>query len=128
AGKEAKEATSWTNPDEDYERATAAFVAQMLATPLFRADLRGLCAQIERTAVVNALAQTVLRLCSPGIADTYQGGELWNQSLTDPDNRRPVDYALRQRLLGELHNLDRHPEMAAQLLDRFADGAIKLYV
>lgn len=85
--------------------------------------------------MVNALSQLVLKLASPGVPDTYQGSELWNFDLVDPDNRRPVDYELRRRLLDSLQPLiDRveggHPaaEDVAELLRNWHDGRIKLFI
>src|SRR5690606_6255815 len=72
--------------------------------------------------MLNSLAQLVLRLGSPGVPDLYQGSELWNFSLVDPDNRRPVDFALRRRLLRELD--DARPE---ELLEHWPDGRAKLF-
>jgi (1->4)-alpha-D-glucan 1-alpha-D-glucosylmutase len=129
AGREAKQETSWTRPDAAYEEAVRAFVEGTLASEPFRDELRALCDLIAPYGAVNGLAQTLLRLCSPGVPDTYQGAELWNLSLVDPDNRREVDFAARRRILGSLRERahDRR-KLGAELLDRYSDGAIKLYV
>jgi len=99
ACREAKTNTSWLNPSEDYERAVAAFVSGALHSPSFVATLRRFGARIDSYGACNALSQIALKMCSPGVPDTYQGSEVWHQVLVDPDNRRPVDYGdLRARL------------------------------
>jgi (1->4)-alpha-D-glucan 1-alpha-D-glucosylmutase len=129
AVKEAKERTSWTNPDPAYEEAVARFCAGMLADPAFVQGMRRLSEVIAPLAATNALAQCLLRLASPGVADTYQGSELYNQSLVDPDNRAPVDYAARRARLRALtaSPLPRRA-LAADLLGRYEDGDAKLFV
>jgi (1->4)-alpha-D-glucan 1-alpha-D-glucosylmutase len=79
--------------------------------------------RIGTAAAMNALSRTFLRLTAPGVVDTYQGSELWNQSLVDPDNRRPVDYRRRRGLLEELDGLS-----LEQLLSSWENGAVKLFV
>jgi (1->4)-alpha-D-glucan 1-alpha-D-glucosylmutase len=101
ATKEAKVHTSWTDPEEDYDRAVDGFVRDVLGDECFVAEL---VAFLESTALVergrrNSLAQTALLLACPGVADVYQGTELWDLSLVDPDNRRPVDFDVRRSLL-----------------------------
>jgi (1->4)-alpha-D-glucan 1-alpha-D-glucosylmutase len=95
ATKEAKRHTSWVNPNAGYDEAMARFVAGMLADKRFLSRMGELSALISPAAAVNGLGQTLLKLTAPGVPDTYQGSELWNQSLVDPDNRRPVDYGTR---------------------------------
>ncbi|MDQ2929875.1 MAG: malto-oligosyltrehalose synthase, partial [Gemmatimonadota bacterium] len=90
AAREAKGRTSWTDPNEEYERALGAFIAQIVARPKFTAELEQLVATIAPSAAGNALARTLLHLTSPGFPDIYQGDEYWNFSLVDPDNRRAV--------------------------------------
>jgi isoamylase len=129
AGREAKRETSWTRPDAAYEQAVQAFVEGALGSEPFRREVRELCELIAPYGAVNGLSQTLLRLCSPGVPDTYQGAELWNLSLVDPDNRREVDFAARRRALASLRERahDRR-KLGAELLDRYSDGLIKLYV
>jgi len=101
AAKEAKVHTSWIDPDTGYDEALSAFVTAVLADQGFVADLEQFLAEhrlVERGRV-NALAQTALLLTCPGVPDLYQGTELWDLSLVDPDNRRPVDYSERRRVL-----------------------------
>ncbi|MBX9625316.1 MAG: malto-oligosyltrehalose synthase, partial [Gemmataceae bacterium] len=105
AVREAKVHSSWINPDEGYEAAVAGFVDAILnpaESGEFLADLRGFVGRVGFFGRVNSLAQTVIRCTAPGVPDTYQGTEGWDFSLVDPDNRRPVDYAARQRWLKEL--------------------------
>ncbi|XXF79584.1 malto-oligosyltrehalose synthase [Myxococcaceae bacterium GXIMD 01537] len=131
--KEAKERTSWTNPDAAYEDAVARFVDACFdrrRSALFLEEAGAFKRRIERAGQLNALGQLVLKLASPGVVDTYQGCELWDLSLVDPDNRRPVDYALRARLLEALDaeaEADR-PGLCARLVEALEDGRVKLYV
>jgi isoamylase len=129
AVKEAKEDTSWTRTNLEYEQAARGFVEELLADGGFVTDVADFCRRIGPSAATNALAQTLLRLSVPGVPDTYQGSELWNQSLVDPDNRREVDYDLRRRLLDDIERRLARPEaLVRELLDRWPDGAIKMYV
>jgi (1->4)-alpha-D-glucan 1-alpha-D-glucosylmutase len=101
AAKEAKVHTSWIDPNTGYDDALSGFVTAVLADQGFVADLEQFLAEhrlVERGRV-NSLAQTALLLTCPGIPDLYQGTELWDLSLVDPDNRRPVDYQARRRML-----------------------------
>jgi (1->4)-alpha-D-glucan 1-alpha-D-glucosylmutase len=125
AAKEAKVHTSWIDPNPGYDDALSAFVASVLADRGFVADLEAFLAEhrlVERGRV-NSLAQTALLLTCPGVPDLYQGTELWDLSLVDPDNRRPVDYQERRRLLDSL--ADRGPEEA---LAREDEGGPKLWL
>ena len=138
ATKEAKRHTSWITPNDDYENAVARFVERSLGGKTSRAFLDSLAAFLAPVAVagmINALSQLVIKIGSPGVADFYQGTELWDQSLVDPDNRRPVDFALRQRELERLELLlaDRldpaaHAAAIERLMSEWTSGAIKLYV
>jgi (1->4)-alpha-D-glucan 1-alpha-D-glucosylmutase len=104
ATREAKVYTSWINPDHDYDTAVAGFVAATLADEDFLNDLAAFLAEhhVIQRGRLNSLAQTTLLLTCPGVADLYQGTEIWDLSLVDPDNRRPVDYAARRALLARL--------------------------
>jgi len=131
--KEAKVNTSWVNPNPDYEAATAHFVRSALdasQSARFLADVQRFKRRIEVPGQINGLAQTLLKIASPGSADIYQGCELWDLSLVDPDNRRPVDFALRRRLL---EALDREAErdrlaLSRELVAEMTDGRAKLFV
>ncbi len=94
AAREAKLRTSWTAPDAQYEAALDRFVAGCLGDSAFLAELEGFVAALVEPGRINALSQTLLKLAAPGVPDLYQGTELWDLSLVDPDNRRPVDYAM----------------------------------
>ena len=101
ASKEAKEHTSWVNPDPVYDDALRSYVEGLLGDAEFTASVEDFVAPLVEPGRVNSLAQALLKLLSPGVPDIYQGCELWEHSLVDPDNRRPVDFALRERLLAE---------------------------
>jgi isoamylase len=128
AAQEAKVETSWLNRNEEYEQRLVEFVGVAMGNSAFLSEVAEFCARIDHAGATNALAQTLLRLTVPGIPDTYQGGELWNQSLVDPDNRRPVDYELRRRYLTELEGKQHEPErLARELLDCYPDARIKMW-
>ena len=123
ASKEAKARTSWIDPDPAYDAALRSFVEGVLADETFQADLRSFVEPLVEPGRVTSLAQTLVKLTAPGVPDVYQGSELWDLSLVDPDNRRPVDYALRRRLLAELPALD-----AEAIWARIEHGLPKLHV
>jgi (1->4)-alpha-D-glucan 1-alpha-D-glucosylmutase len=106
ATKEAKLRTSWTQPDHDYDAARDGYVAAVMADAGLLADVEAFVAPLVGPGWVNVLAQVALQLTAPGVPDTYQGTELWDLSLVDPDNRRPVDFDRRRRLLAELDGFD----------------------
>jgi (1->4)-alpha-D-glucan 1-alpha-D-glucosylmutase len=131
AVREAKVHTSWLNPNTAYDEAVRVFVAAILEdSPAnrFLVDFQALWRKVAHFGIFNALSQTVLKLCSPGVPDIYQGNELWDFSLVDPDNRRPVDYDLRAWLLGELMAPADRAALARTLVDDREDGRIKLYL
>src|SRR3546814_8576638 len=99
--REAKARSSWTNPDEAYEAAVSEFLHRILdlKESHFIGEFVPFALRVARAGMVNSLAQTVLKLTVPGVPDVYQGSELWDLSLVDPDNRRPVDYEMRAALL-----------------------------
>ena len=132
ATKEAKARTSWTNPDEEYDRAVAEFVDAVLQNRDFIRDFLPLQRQVAFFGGFNSLSQTLLKLACPGVPDTYRGTELWDYSLVDPDNRRPVDYARCQSILAELMRCLEVPgcdraAVAEKLLQNAEDGRIKLF-
>jgi (1->4)-alpha-D-glucan 1-alpha-D-glucosylmutase len=114
ATKEAKVHTSWVDPDVGYDAAVEAFTRSVLGDDGFVADVEAFLAatDIVTRGRRNALAQTALLLTAPGVPDIYQGTELWDLSLVDPDNRRPVDYPLRARLLDSLRTAVDLPELS----------------
>jgi (1->4)-alpha-D-glucan 1-alpha-D-glucosylmutase len=97
--REAKLHTSWTAPDEAYETAARAFLDAVMDDDGFAAEVAAFAGRIGAAGAVNGLAQTVLKMTVPGVPDFYQGTEYWDQSLVDPDNRRPVDFAARDAAL-----------------------------
>jgi len=97
--REAKVHTSWTNPDEGYEAAVRGYVEGALASKPFLDELSALAGRVARAGRLSSLAQVLLKCAAPGVPDVYQGCELWDLSLVDPDNRRPVDFELRARSL-----------------------------
>jgi (1->4)-alpha-D-glucan 1-alpha-D-glucosylmutase len=133
ATKEAKVHTSWVNPDEAYDNAVRSFVERVLDTKKRNVFLESFVPFQRRVAYFgrfNALSQLLLKLTAPGVPDIYQGCELWNLSLVDPDNRRPVDYAVRQQMLNDLRERSVSAERIAllsELVEQAADGRIKLF-
>ena len=140
AAREAKAHTSWINPDRQYEEALASFLRHVLpenppphgTTPFLDAFLP-FQRWVARCGVMTSLSQLLLKAASPGVPDFYQGCELWDLTLVDPDNRRPVDFKLRARLLKELRSEGadrpaRRTALAQTLLTHADDGRVKLYV
>ena len=135
AVREAKVHSSWASPDDAYETALASFIDGLLGrlepNP-FLHEFHALHALVARCGLYNSLAQTLLKLTSPGVPDVYQGNELWDFSLVDPDNRRPVDYARRRTLLREITRSfgsdGPHEAQARELFESIDDGRLKLYV
>jgi (1->4)-alpha-D-glucan 1-alpha-D-glucosylmutase len=124
--KEAKLNTSWIQPNENWDNAMVDFVARILETNprnKFLPAFLPVAEEIARLGVVNSLAQITIKFTAPGVPDVYQGGELWDDSLVDPDNRRPVDYARRRKILKEVEHA-----RPGDLMRCWADGRIKLCV
>jgi (1->4)-alpha-D-glucan 1-alpha-D-glucosylmutase len=128
SAREAKVHTSWTLANKDYEDRLLAFVSRALASDTFLRAVTEFVQRIATFGATNSLAQLALRLASPGVPDIYQGCELWSFFLVDPDNRRPVDYEHRRSALADLEPRDATPTLAAELVDSFGDGRIKLHV
>lgn len=136
ATREAKVSTSWLNPHAEYDAAVRAFIAAALENRprnRFLVEFRQFHAQIAALGLYTSLSQTLLKILSPGVPDIYQGQELWDFSLVDPDNRRPVDFALRRRLLARLRHEARQGDdarlaLARRLAANPADPLLKLYV
>jgi (1->4)-alpha-D-glucan 1-alpha-D-glucosylmutase len=133
AMREAKFRTSWTNPNLAYEAAARDFASAILAgddSPFLR-ELRELARQCATIGATSSIAQTTLKLMSPGVPDIYQGCEFWDLSLVDPDNRRPVDYGRRFAAIEEFRTRCDRGERAAlarELVSGWQDGRIKAYV
>ena len=131
--REAKVHTSWINPNRAYEQAVDQFVDRVLDRSSNRGFVESfqlLIARIARAGMWNSLAQTVLKIASPGVPDFYQGTEIWDFSLVDPDNRRPVDYSLRQCILRKIREMEAGGvgPTIEKLIQEPDDGGIKLYV
>nr|MBI1229385.1 malto-oligosyltrehalose synthase [Cytophagales bacterium] len=127
--REAKEHTSWSDPNLDFEESIAEFVQTILNHPSFRDSFDPFQRKIAFYGVINSLGQSLIKIMAPGIPDIYQGSELWDLSYVDPDNRRPVDYLLRARYLNELQQYDESID-STQLLDlmkNYKDGKLKLF-
>jgi len=135
AGREAKVHSSWVNPAPEYERAVARFVAALLdpsASRAFLSDFEPFQRGLSRWGMYTSLALSLLKMTAPGVPDFYQGTELWDFTLVDPDNRRPVDFALRRQHLAELDaGMARAPDLATlarHLVGTKEDGRIKMYL
>ncbi len=136
ATKEAKVHTSWVNPNEGYDAAVKDFVERILTdadSAAFLDDFRTMAQRVAELGYWNSLAQQALKLTAPGVPDIYQGTELWDLSLVDPDNRRPVDYERRRVMLRELQRWEKRAKgdligLADELVTSAADGRIKLYL
>ncbi|MGH7329554.1 MAG: malto-oligosyltrehalose synthase, partial [Polyangiaceae bacterium] len=129
ASKEAKDRTLWTNPNAAYDEALQDFVRRAFENETFMSSMRLFCDALAVPAAVASLAAVAVKLCAPGVPDTYQGSELWNQSLVDPDNRRPIDFDLRRRLLADLGQKQGDLRSTTQaLMNDLGSGQIKLHV
>jgi (1->4)-alpha-D-glucan 1-alpha-D-glucosylmutase len=132
--REAKVNTSWAKQNERYEELVTTFVNDVLGDATrthFVDDLDEFVRSIAVPGFLNGLGQTLLKLTSPGVPDVYQGNEVWDFSLVDPDNRRPVDYARRAALLEQIEDVAaepaRLPALLNDMLANLADGRAKLY-
>jgi (1->4)-alpha-D-glucan 1-alpha-D-glucosylmutase len=128
--REAKVNTSWVNPNTAYDQAVETFVRTILDPAPANEFLGDLGAW---SGMLNSLAQTLIKLTAPGVPDIYQGNELWDLSLVDPDNRRPVDYASRARMLREMQKRSARagselPALIEELVADRKQGGIKLYL
>ena len=123
ASREAKVYTSWTERNEEYEAAVRKFIEGIFGDSRFRRGVEEFVAGICDPGRVNSLAQTLIKLTAPGVPDFYQGCELWDLSLVDPDNRRPVDFGRRRALLSQIR--DATPE---QVMERADEGLPKLWL
>jgi (1->4)-alpha-D-glucan 1-alpha-D-glucosylmutase len=135
AVKEAKVHTSWTEPDGAYEKVLQDFLEGALVSGSndFIEDFQRFANHVAYFGRLNSLAQTLLKITSPGVPDIYQGAELWDLNLVDPDNRRQVDYAVRRQLLSRLKNdfeglTDANTEFFSKLLRDEEPGAMKQFL
>ncbi len=123
---EAKINTSWIQPNEEWLAAMRDFIAKILETSLkakFLPSLLPVAKEVARLGAINSLTQTLLKLTSPGVPDIYQGNEIWDFSLVDPDNRRPVDYKRRREMLEALTKAN-----PREILENWPDGRIKMFL
>jgi (1->4)-alpha-D-glucan 1-alpha-D-glucosylmutase len=133
AAREAKVHTRWREVNEEYEKALRAFVEALLAESSdnrFFADFHRLQQKVAFHGALNGLAQVTLKIAAPGVPDFYQGAELWDLRLVDPDNRQPVDFERRRRLLDELMEREAcsGAELLSDLIAQWPDGRIKLFI
>jgi (1->4)-alpha-D-glucan 1-alpha-D-glucosylmutase len=131
--REAKQSTSWINRNTEYETAVSSFVRALLnpaAKNRFLEDFVPFQRRVARIGLWNSLSQTLLKLTCPGVPDIYQGNELWNFSLVDPDNRRAVDYIGRQQMLESIREWGHDPGAVSigPLLETPEDGRLKIYL
>jgi (1->4)-alpha-D-glucan 1-alpha-D-glucosylmutase len=128
--REAKRRSSWAAPDADYEQATQAFAQEALRSDTFRSNFLPFVRRVARLGIQNSLVQTVAKLTAPGVPDIYQGCELWDLNLVDPDNRRPVDFVQREAamadLAGRLKVPEQRPALFEALTNKWQDGKAKL--
>lgn len=131
--RESKIHTSWTNPDKLYEEITTVFIDAVLNNVPDNTFLKSFIPfqkMISLYGMYNSLSQTLLKITSPGVPDFYQGTEIWNFSLVDPDNRRPVDYKKRVKILSEIKKKEitiPQAELAKKLITNPENGSVKLY-
>ena len=123
AAREAKQHTAWTRPNAAYEEVLVAWINRVLQNAAFVADLESFLAPLIEPGRVNGLAQTLVKYTAPGVPDLYQGTELWDLSLVDPDNQRPVDYDRRRAMLEELERMSLEEALA-----RSEEAFIKMLV
>lgn len=137
AMREAKKHTSWINQNLAYEEAVCTFIEKLLTpaqTNPFLEDFLQFMTALAPLGLINSLSQTLLKLSCPGVPDVYQGNELWDFSLVDPDNRRPVDFQLREKFLHELEQAQASPSLEerhaliADLMGNPLDGRLKLLI
>ena len=133
--REAKTYTSWINPNAAYEAGVKEFIDKLLdslANNPFLDDFLPFQKRVARLGLFNSTSQVLMKCTSPGVPDIYQGQELWDFSLVDPDNRRPVDYARRRELLqvliADMNETEGLPQRARALVDTLEDARAKLYV
>lgn len=129
--REAKIYTAWIKPDSDYEGAFVSFVKRILEPGENNRFLRSFVPFVDKISylgVFNSLSQTIIKITAPGIPDFYQGTELWDLNLVDPDNRRPVDFEKKKKLLQQIKGTEDIPGLVQELLPSFKDGRIKLFL
>ena len=129
AAREAKTYTSWIESNKIYEEGIRNFATAILTNETFCQSFAAFQKKVAYSGFINGLAQAVLKITAPGVPDFYQGTELWDLSLVDPDNRRPVDYERRSSMLRKLKaTAERSSLDVSTMLRRWGDGRAKLYV
>jgi (1->4)-alpha-D-glucan 1-alpha-D-glucosylmutase len=133
AVREAKVHTAWLKPDTEYEDAYVSFAEKILArseTNAFLKELISFSKRVSHFGMLNSLSQTLVKITSPGVPDFYQGTELWDLSVVDPDNRRPVDFEKRRAMLAAIREEEDADigRLLQDLLSTREDGKIKLFL
>ena len=124
AAREAKQQTSWTQPNKEFESALKLFIERILASNDFVPELEAFVEKVLLPGRMNSLTQTLLKCTTPGVPDTYQGSEIWDLRLVDPDNRGPIDYESRQAMLADLEA----GMSVEKIMNRADSGMPKLWV
>ncbi|HKD59488.1 MAG TPA: malto-oligosyltrehalose synthase [Terracidiphilus sp.] len=124
AAREAKQQTNWTQPNREFEDALQLFIDRLYASSDFLNSMEELVKRFDGPGRINSLAQTLMKCTAPGVPDTYQGSELWDLHLVDPDNRAPVDYSVRMSMLAEVKSR----VTAEEILKDMDRGMPKLWV
>jgi (1->4)-alpha-D-glucan 1-alpha-D-glucosylmutase len=128
--REAKRRSSWAAPNAEYEEAMQALAREALRSDGFLSSFLPFVQRVARLGVQNSLAQTAAKLTAPGVPDIYQGCELWDLSLVDPDNRRPVDFARRKAEMADLacrlDSIESRSALIETLMHEWRDGRVKL--
>jgi (1->4)-alpha-D-glucan 1-alpha-D-glucosylmutase len=135
AAREAKVRTSWANVNAEYEEALLQFIRASLEARegnMFLSEFTSFQRRISRFGLLNAMSQTLCKLTAPGVPDIYQGNEIWDFSLVDPDNRREVDYQKRRTMLASLESIDMDAcvdrDLMQSLVAGIRDGRAKLFL
>ena len=130
--RESKSYTSWTAPNELYENSLLSFAEEVLtSSKKFLTDISEFSKKVKHFGAYTSLSRLAVKICSPGIPDFYQGTEFWDLTLVDPDNRRPVDYSLREKVGNEIAQKINEPGYANELIknvDTDVDGKIKMFI
>ncbi len=125
--REAKVHSNWAEPNEDYEKDVFHFIEEVLGNVEFRSSFDPFQKKIAGLGALKSLVQLLIKITAPGIPDIYQGTELWDLSFVDPDNRRPVDYKLREKYLSQLEKLEVNRSSLRELAATFSTGEIKMF-
>src|SRR4030065_1427396 len=132
AVRKPKAHSAWLNPDTEYEDAYVSFAEKILARSeanTFLKEFIPFCQRVSHYGILNSLSQTLIKITSPGVPDFYQGSELWDLSLVDPDNRQPVDFEKRRAMLAGIREQEDAAigRLVQDLLATREEGKIKLF-